>query len=128
MGFFEGRSEAIGLEKDGALVAGTIYENWNGKSVMCHMVVEGRLNRSFISAIFDYAYRVCAVSKVVSPVSSANTRCRHFIENLGFTPEAVIADAHPDGDIIIYTLEKSKCRFLGGYGNFQKAAHPTAAA
>ena len=113
MGFFEGRAQAIGLRRDGKIIASVIYENWNGRSIMCHMVVEGKLNRAYIRAIFDYAYRVCAVFKVVSPVASTNTRCRHFIEHLGFTPEAVISDAHPDGDIIVYSMKADDCRFLG---------------
>ncbi len=118
--FWEGQHRAIGLERDGLIVAGTIYENWNTKSIMCHMVVEGRLTRDFISAIFSYAYRVCGVSKVICPVASSNTRSRRLLEHMGFSQEAELKDCHPEGDVILYTLSKSACRFLGSYGHRQE--------
>jgi hypothetical protein len=32
---------------------------------------------------------------------------------MGFSEEARIKDCHPDGDIILYTLKREDCRFLG---------------
>jgi hypothetical protein len=36
-----------------------------------------------------------------------------FVEKLGFAEEARITDAAPDGDIILYTLKKADCRYVG---------------
>lgn len=107
------RSTAIGLVKDGTIIAGVIYENWNGKSIMAHFVVEGRLTRAYIGAIFHYAFKVCAVRKVICPVSSANTRSRKLVENMGFEQEGELKDCDPQGDILLYTLSVDACRFLG---------------
>jgi len=104
---------AIGLERDGKLVAGTMYENWNGRSLMAHIAITGQINRSYIGAIFRYAYVKCGVEKVIVPVSNANAKSMKFVKNLGFTEEARITDAAPDGDIILYTLKKADCRYLG---------------
>lgn len=107
-------STAIGLQNDvGAFAAGVIYENWNGQSVVAHMAITGRLTRTFIGAIFRYAFGQCGVAKVILPVASTNIKSNHFVGRLGFTEEARIRDAVPGGDIIFYTLEKSACRFLG---------------
>lgn len=52
-GSFSGdTATAIGLEKDGELVAGIMYENWNGRSLMAHIAITGQINRSYIGAIF----------------------------------------------------------------------------
>ena len=119
-GFFAERSRAIGLIKDGDIVAGVIYENWNGRSLIVHMVVKGRLTPAFIGAIFDYAYNVCNVEKTIAPVSSFNLKSMKLVENMGFTEEGRIKDAAPDGDMILYTLKKTDCRFLGErYGQKQ---------
>lgn len=104
---------AIGLETDGKIVAGVMYENCNGRSLVAHMAIEGRLTRYFIWAIFDYAFRQNGVNKVILPVPSTNTKSIRFVKHLGFSEECRIKDAAPHGDIIIYTLEKSECRFLG---------------
>lgn len=112
--FSEETSTALGLQKEtGEIVAGVIYENWNKRSVVAHMAVTGRLTRTFIGAIFRYAFAQCGVNKVILPVSSGNTKSNRFVKHLGFTEEARIRDADPDGDIIIYSLAKSECRFLG---------------
>jgi RimJ/RimL family protein N-acetyltransferase len=104
---------AIGLEKDGNIIAGVMYENWNGKSITAHMAVDAPITRSFLGAIFKYAYDKCAVEKVILPVSSGNQKSNKFVKNLGFNEEARIADAAPDGDIVLYTMKKDNCKFLG---------------
>ena len=111
--FSSENSTAIGLERNGELVAGIMYENWNGRSIMAHIAITGQINRSYIGAIFRYAYVTCGVEKAIVPVSSANAKSMKFVEKLGFTEEARIADAAPDGDIIVYTLKKADCRYLG---------------
>lgn len=111
-------STALGLQKEtGEIIAGVIYENWNKRSLVAHMAVTGRLTRAFIGAVFRYAYEQCGVNKVILPVSSGNDKSNRFVKHLGFREEARIKDADPLGDIIIYSLAKSDCRFLGAtYG------------
>ncbi len=120
--FWEGQHRAIGLEKDGVIVAGTIFEDWNGRSIMAHMVVEGRLTRDFISAIFSYAYGVCGVSTVVCPVDETNGRSIRLLEHMGFAEEARLRDCSPQGDIVLFTLRKADCRFLGDWTVGEKVA------
>ena len=112
-GVYHEGDTAIGLVKDGKIIAGVLYENWNGRSIMAHMGIEGRLTPAFIGAVFDYAYNVCNVDKVILPVGSTNAKSIKLVENMGFAKEGRIADASPEGDIVIYTLKKADCRFLG---------------
>lgn len=105
---------ALGLQKDsGEIIAGVIYENWNQRSVVAHMAVTGRLTRKFIGAIFRYAFDQCGAAKVILPVGSSNRKSMHFVRHLGFSEECRIRDAAPGGDIVLFTLRKSDCRFLG---------------
>jgi len=112
-GFSPATATAIGLGKDGEIVAGVMYENWNKRSITAHMAVVGRLTRGYIGEIFRYAYGHCGVNKVILPVESTNQKSIRFVEHLGFTEECRIKDAAPGADIIIFTLEKAQCRFLG---------------
>ena len=111
--FSSATGTAIGLERDGSLVAGVMYENWNQQSITAHMAITGRLTRSFLGAIFRYAFEKCGVHKVILPISSGNAKSNKFAQKLGFTEEARIRDAAPDGDIVIFCLAKSECKYLG---------------
>jgi RimJ/RimL family protein N-acetyltransferase len=119
-------SAAIGLVKNDKIVAGVIYENWNRKSIMTHIAIEGRLTRSFISAIFHHAFVTCGVNKIISPVNDTNTKSASLVENMGFVAEGRLKDCSPDGDIILYTLKKSDCRFLGERYGQRDTASPSA--
>jgi hypothetical protein len=116
-------SASIGLVKDENIVAGVIYENWNRRSITAHMVVSGKLTRSFIFAIFHHAFVTCGVHKVICPVNNTNTKSNSLVKNMGFVAEGRLKDCSPDGDIILYTLQKSDCRFLGEqYGQKDSSA------
>jgi RimJ/RimL family protein N-acetyltransferase len=120
--YWEAHSRAIGLERDGEIVAGCIFENWNGRSIMVHMAVRGRLTRAFIKAIFDYAYRVCGVSKVICPVDETNVRSQKLLQHMGFAEEARLRDCSLQGDIVLFTLRKADCRFLGDWSSGEISA------
>jgi L-amino acid N-acyltransferase YncA len=116
---------AIGLKRGDAFTAGVLYEQWNGRSIVAHIAVRGRMTPAFLAAIFDYPFKVCGAQKVICPIPSDNARSIRLATNMGFREEARIKDAAPTGDILLFTLAKSECRFLEDrYG--QKCAYATA--
>lgn len=107
--------EAIGLEIDGEIVAGVVYEDWNGASFVCHIAAD-KMTPGFIGAIFHYPFVHCGAKKVIAPVPESNTESVAFVEKLGFRLEHRILDAHPDGAIRLYSIMADN-RFIGGrYG------------
>jgi hypothetical protein len=46
-------------------------------------------------------------------VSSKNFKSIRLVTHMGFKEEANIKDAHPLGDIVIFTMTKEDCKFLG---------------
>ena len=106
-------STAIGFEDDNGIRAGVIYENWNGKSLVVHLAIKGRITRKFLGAIFRYGFVTCGIEKAIAPVSSGNEKINSFVKKVGFIEEARITDAAPDGDIVLYTLKKADCKYLG---------------
>lgn len=108
-----GISKALGIARDGHIDAGIIFEDWNGRSVTVHIAARGRFTREFLWCVADYAYRQLGVTKLIAPVYSDNSRMIRMILRMGFVPEALIEDAAPDGDILIFTMTKAQCRFLG---------------
>ena len=112
-GYFAEKSSAIGLQKDAKTIAGVIYENWNKRTVFCHIAAEGRLTKSYLKAIFDYPFNVLNVEKIIVPVVTDNQKSIKLVQNMGFAEEGRIKDGRLEGDIVFLTLHKDDCRFLG---------------
>lgn len=106
-------STTIGWIEGNELVAGVWYEDFNGKSITCHIVIKKPLNRKFLAIIFDYPFIQLGVSKIIGPVKSDNLKAIEFDKKLGFKEEARILDAFPNSDLIFFVMNKDDCRFLG---------------
>lgn len=112
--WIEGRGTAIGLmNRDGGLKAGVLYEDWNGANIVCHIRgEEGWATKEYLRVIFDYPFRQLKVKRITVPVASVNDKAKAFVQRLGFTLEAVLTDAHPEGDLMIFKMTPAECRWL----------------
>jgi hypothetical protein len=116
-------SSCIGFERDGKIVAGTMFENFNGRSMVAHMAIDGRASREFYQYVAKYVFEECGVYKLIGPVPSDNLKAIHLDKKMGFIEECRIENAAPNGDIVILTLTKHNCRFLkGNYVEAKSAA------
>lgn len=104
----------VGWERHGKLVAGVAYDQYNGASICMHVVGEGKrwLTREFLRFCFAYPFEQLRVRKVLGLVPSTNADAIRFDEHLGFRREAVISDAVPGGDLIVYSMTREQCRYL----------------
>ena len=112
--YVPGTASAIGQVRDGKIISGVLYEDYNGANVTCHIAGEGRnwLNRKFLSIIFDYPFNQLGVKRITGYVLDTNKAAQRLDEHLGFKREATLRDAHPEGDIIIYCMTADECRWL----------------
>jgi RimJ/RimL family protein N-acetyltransferase len=111
--FAEINCQAIGLESNGKIQAGVVFENWNGSSIVAHMAAE-RLSRQFLWAVSDFAFNQCGAIKIIAPIAGTNESMIRLIEHMGFILEGCIRDGCPGGHMLLYTLRKQYCRFLEG--------------
>lgn len=109
---------AIGLVRGERLVAGVLYEGFNGHNLWMHVAAEpgGRWGvRDYLRACFRYPFVVCGCKRVTGYVEASNAAARRFDEHLGFREEARLQGAATDGgDVILYVMRREDCRFLGG--------------
>jgi len=105
-------AQSIGLERDGDIIAGVIYESFMDTTITCHIAITGKVNKKYLRAIFNYPFIVCNVEKIIAPVIGDNHKSIKLVKNMGFTEEARIKRSN--GDMIFFTMLKSECRFLGG--------------
>ena len=108
--------QGIGLQKDGRLIAGVLYDDFNGSNVWMHVAAEpGKrwLTREYLQACFAYPFNQLGVRRITGWVEASNTDARRFDEHLGFKQEAVLTGAARDGgDVIIYRMFKEECKYV----------------
>lgn len=110
--------KALGLERGGELVAGVLYEGYNGRNVWMHVAATpGKrwMSRDYLWYCFHYPFNEMGVSRVSGYVNASNAQAVAFDENLGFRREAVLEGAAPDGgDVFIYVMRRGDCKYLRG--------------
>jgi RimJ/RimL family protein N-acetyltransferase len=105
----------LGLERDGEIVAGIIYENFNDSNVFCHIAAEPgghSMTRGFIEAIFGYPFQQLHLRRMTAYVKASNLCVQRFMKHLGFVLEAELSEAGDNGETMrIYVMKKEWCRY-----------------
>ena len=115
LGHSWGYFNALGLVKDGRLMAGVIYNNVDGTNLCMHVgAVDGCkwLTQQFLFAAFDYPFNQLQMRRVTAPIKSGNTRAIEFVKNLGFKHNGTLRHYYADSDLVLYGMLRGECRFL----------------
>lgn len=105
--------QAIGLEEEGKLIAGVVYNLYSGADIAMHVAGEGRwLRRQFTQAAFGYPFLQLKTRRVTSYTGSRNETSIRLQMGLGFEYEGRMRHALPDDDVLIFGLLKEHCRYL----------------
>ncbi len=113
--YYPGSGQAIGLERNGNLVAAVLYDNCTGRSVQMHVASDRTsrwMTREYLGVCFDYPFNQLRVNKIIGLVDSTNHEAIRFDENIGFHLEHVITDAGQKGDLLIYSMTRQQCRWI----------------
>lgn len=111
-GYYDPHTLCIGLETNGKWAAVTAFNCFNGKSSQIHIAIDGKLTREYTLYVYQYAFDVMKVHKLIGLVSSSNEKALRFDKHSGYVEEARVKDGYPDGDIIILTMTRDQCKFL----------------
>jgi RimJ/RimL family protein N-acetyltransferase len=112
--------QAIGLEHNGRLVAGVVYQLYTGPggSMLMHVASDGSrhwMTPAYVSACFRFPFVQMQCRRVTGLVRADNADAQRFDEHLGFKREGLLRQGCTDGiDMIIYGMLASECRFLEG--------------
>jgi len=116
-GKYQSGGKCIGIEKDGELVVGVMYDGYTGEngSISMHWRVDNpqSITRFFYWMAFDYPFNIAKVRRVNGLVDATNTHAIRVDEKLGFICEARLADYFPKGDALVFRMYKDECKFLG---------------
>jgi RimJ/RimL family protein N-acetyltransferase len=113
------------LDGAGNLVAGVLYEDWNGANIVCHIAGEGNwATRDFLFVIFDYPFNQLKVKRITAPNDANNATSINLVTRMGFELECTLAQATPDGDLHLFRMWRDDCKYIRGkYGKVQRASN-----
>lgn len=116
IGQVRGPCTAVGLEKDGRIVAGAIYERCNGHNVFFHGASDGSktwASRQFLRALSAHAFHTLGVPRMTTVVAASNAEALAFDAKFGFREEGRLAQAAHDGSDAIYlVMWREECKWL----------------
>lgn len=110
-----GAAVGIGVQRDGELIAGVVFNEWNGVNINMHVAAVEKsnwLSRKALWYFFDYPFNQAKVNRITALVGEGNLKSRSLVEGVGFTREATLSGAHPTGDLIVSVMWKSNCRWI----------------
>lgn len=110
-----GTDIGIGWLRNGQIIAGVAYANWNGVNVECHIASDRSrrwMTRRYLWTIFHYPFRQLGAKRITVCVGEGNRDSRRFVEHLGFSLEAKLSKAHRTGDLMIYRMFENECRWI----------------
>lgn len=106
---------SIGLERDGEIIAGVVYDNYSGSNVFLHFAGKDGARwctHELLKMVFGYAFDGLGVKRVSGFVPVSNKTAVDFELHLGCKVEAVMKDAHPTGDMLIMRMTRAECRWV----------------
>lgn len=106
---------SLGITQDSVLIAGVLYDNFNGANIQMHVAAEAGkywLTKEFLYEVFFYPFEYLQCRRATAIIPSNNAASLNICKRLGFTQEAVLKEAHPEGDLIVFSLLKTDCKWL----------------
>lgn len=104
----------IGQLKNNLIIGAVGFTHHINKSILIHSAGLDKtwVSRDLLRAVFDYPFNQLGCNVLIGQVGSKNHAAKRFNEHLGFKTVCVIKDAHENGDLVIQTMTKDKCKYL----------------
>lgn len=100
----------------GNLMGGILYQRYTGKDGSIYLHAAGFMprwiSRELAWVVADYPFVQLGVRKVFVQTRSDNLSALRLARHLGFTDEAIVRDACPDGDMLLLAMYRTDCRIL----------------
>jgi RimJ/RimL family protein N-acetyltransferase len=111
---------------NGKLLGGVVYSNYTGHggSVLCHMAGWSPrwMTRDLLWVGFDYPFNALQVRKIFACIPSDNRDAIAINKRWGFRDECILRDVYPGADMIVLSMQREDCRFLGLKPHAQRVA------
>ena len=106
---------ALGVERDGEIVAGVVLNNFNGVNATAHIAIEkpGKDMLHLFRVVSDYAFRHAGLKRLTGMVPASSTKVLDFDLRIGFAYECTMQGAAQDGgDMHVLVMWARTCPWL----------------
>jgi RimJ/RimL family protein N-acetyltransferase len=110
-----GSFSALGVERNGELLAGIVFNNFNGHNATCHIAVtkSGKHLIALLQTAAEYAFEVCQLKRLTGLVEMSNVKALTLNKHMGWEEEFVMKSAAADGgDLQVLVMWRDTCRWL----------------
>jgi len=108
-------AKSLGVVRSGELIAGVVYERWNGVHVEASIAVDhpGWASKETLFRLFYYPFGQLGCEAISVLVPSTNAASMNLATKLGFEPEAIVKFAAYDGSsVIVLKMFKDNCKWI----------------
>ena len=110
-----GDFRAFGVEKDGELIAGVIFNHYRLPSISMAVAAEGKywMSRDLLKHVFTYAFDICKCHRIDSLARADAASVLEFDRKIGFVQEGVVRRGEMDGsDLILLGMLREECKYI----------------
>lgn len=115
-------SRALGVAHNKKLVAGVVYEHWNGVNINVSIAVDDKrwATKETLYQLFHYPFIALNCECITILVPHTNLKSLNLATKLGFQTEALVKFAAPDAShLIVLKLFKDNCRWINSNGKIK---------
>jgi len=104
-------AQAIGLERDGELVAVTGYNQFTDKACHVHFCMETGVvvPKRYLWFVHYYPFIQAGIDVLIAIMPAINEKIIKLAQHLGYSMRTYLDDA----ELLVYTMNKNDCKFLG---------------
>lgn len=106
---------ALGVISDGEIIAGVVFERWNGVHVEASIAADHPrwANRATLFRLFHYPFEQLGCEAISVMVPASNYQSLNLATKLGFEVEAIVKFAAHDGSaLLVLKMFKDKCAWI----------------
>ena len=109
-----GPARAIGIVKDGQIVAGVVYSNFREGNIEATLAVDDKrwASRAVLKALFAYPFCQLGCRRLTCIIPADNTASVNLCTKLGFTIEGRCRQVFGPVDGIICGLLATECKWI----------------
>lgn len=110
---------ALGVVSGGELIAGVVFERWNGVHVEASIAATDKswASRNTLFRLFHYPFNQLGCEAISVIVPSSNPESLNLATKLGFEPEAMIKFAAHDGStLVVLKMFRNNCKWIENHG------------
>ena len=111
-----GLSTAIGVQRDGQLIAGAVFHDYRPKNGQIEASIASDsprwATRSVLYSLFAYPFIQCDANRLLVTCDESNDKAMKMNKQLGFTPEGILRQMYYPNDAIIWGMLKDECKWI----------------